>query len=34
MVFAWACRLGTFLFIRVIKEGGDRRFDKVWYRYR
>jgi len=29
MVFAWACRLGTFLFIRVLKEGGDKRFDKA-----
>ena len=29
MVFAWACRLGSFLFIRVLKEGGDKRFDKV-----
>ena len=29
MVVAWALRLGTFLFIRVIKDGGDRRFDEV-----
>ena len=29
MIFAWACRLGTFLFMRVLKEGRDRRFDKA-----
>lgn len=29
LVMAWACRLGTFLAIRVIRDGGDRRFDKV-----
>ena len=29
MIFAWACRLGTFLFIRVLKDGHDKRFDKV-----
>ena len=29
MVFAWACRLGTFLFMRVLKDGSDRRFDKA-----
>ena len=29
MIFAWACRLGTFLFIRVLKDGQDRRFDKA-----
>lgn len=29
MIFAWACRLGTFLFMRVLKEGQDRRFDKA-----
>jgi len=29
MIFAWACRLGTFLFMRVLKDGSDRRFDKV-----
>jgi len=29
MVFGWACRLGTFLFIRVLKEGKDSRFDRV-----
>lgn len=29
LVFAWACRLGTFLFLRVLKDGGDRRFDKA-----
>ena len=29
MIFAWACRLGTFLFMRVLKDGQDRRFDKA-----
>lgn len=29
LVFSWACRLGTFLFIRVLKDGGDKRFDKA-----
>jgi len=29
MVTAWACRLGTFLFTRIIKDGKDPRFDKV-----
>ena len=29
MIFAWACRLGTFLFMRVLKEGQGRRFDKA-----
>jgi len=29
MIFAWACRLGTFLFMRVLKEGQDRRFDQA-----
>ena len=29
MIFAWACRLGTFLFMRVLKEGQDKRFDKA-----
>lgn len=29
MVFAWACRLGTFLFMRVLKDGKDNRFDKA-----
>ncbi|KFM71113.1 hypothetical protein X975_12774, partial [Stegodyphus mimosarum] len=29
MVLTWAVRLGTFLFIRVLKNGGDRRFDKA-----
>jgi len=28
-VLAWACRLGTFLATRVIKDGGDKRFEKV-----
>ena len=26
---AWAVRLGTFLFFRVTKDGGDKRFDKA-----
>lgn len=29
MVTLWAVRLGTFLFVRVIKTGGDKRFDKA-----
>ncbi|KAG8191648.1 hypothetical protein JTE90_016441 [Oedothorax gibbosus] len=29
MVVTWAVRLGTFLFIRVLKSGKDRRFDKA-----
>jgi len=29
MIFAWACRLGTFLFMRVLKDNGDKRFDKA-----
>ncbi|CAL1294431.1 unnamed protein product [Larinioides sclopetarius] len=29
MILTWAVRLGTFLFIRVLKSGKDRRFDKV-----
>ncbi|XP_015929834.1 uncharacterized protein [Parasteatoda tepidariorum] len=29
MISTWAVRLGTFLFIRVLKSGKDRRFDKV-----
>ena len=29
MIFAWACRLGTFLFMRVLKDGQDKRFDKA-----
>ncbi|GFY60253.1 hypothetical protein TNIN_500111 [Trichonephila inaurata madagascariensis] len=28
MILTWAVRLGTFLFIRVLKSGKDRRFDK------
>eukprot|EP00090_Calanus_glacialis_P025718 TRINITY_DN4033_c0_g1_i1.p1 TRINITY_DN4033_c0_g1~~TRINITY_DN4033_c0_g1_i1.p1 ORF type:complete len:264 (+),score=68.22 TRINITY_DN4033_c0_g1_i1:34-825(+) len=28
-VFAWACRLGTFLFMRILKDGSDKRFDKA-----
>ena len=26
---AWAARLGGFLFYRVMRDGGDRRFDKI-----
>ncbi|XP_072553383.1 uncharacterized protein [Salminus brasiliensis] len=29
LVTAWALRLGTFLFLRIIKEGQDRRFNNV-----
>lgn len=29
MVATWAVRLGMFLFTRVMKDGGDSRFDKV-----
>jgi len=29
MVFAWAVRLGLFLFIRIMKDGEDKRFDKA-----
>lgn len=29
MVLTWALRLGSFLFTRVLREGGDRRFVKV-----
>jgi len=29
LIFAWACRLGTFLFMRILKDGADKRFDKV-----
>jgi len=29
LMMAWAARLGSFLFYRVIKDGGDSRFDKV-----
>ena len=29
MIFAWACRLGTFLFMRVLKDGHDKRFNEV-----
>ncbi|VDH93071.1 Hypothetical predicted protein [Mytilus galloprovincialis] len=29
MVMAWALRLGTFLFTRILKEGHDKRFNKV-----
>jgi len=29
LIFAWACRLGTFLFMRILKDGSDKRFDKA-----
>jgi len=29
LVFTWACRLGTYLFLRVIKQGRDNRFDEA-----
>lgn len=29
LISAWALRLGSFLFYRVMHEGGDRRFEKV-----
>ncbi|KAF0288019.1 hypothetical protein FJT64_013590 [Amphibalanus amphitrite] len=29
MVLVWAARLGLFLFVRVLKEGGDRRFNRA-----
>jgi len=29
MVCAWAVRLGLFLFIRIMKDGEDKRFDKA-----
>jgi len=29
MVAIWAARLGTFLFIRISKDGSDRRFDTI-----
>lgn len=29
MVGAWALRLGTFLFVRVLRDGGDGRFDEL-----
>ena len=29
MIFVWAGRLGTFLFARVKKSDGDRRFDQI-----
>ncbi|XP_005098593.1 delta(14)-sterol reductase [Aplysia californica] len=32
MVIAWAVRLGTFLFTRVLKDGKDSRFDVVKHR--
>jgi len=29
MVLAWACRLGSFLFLRIMKDGEDKRFKKA-----
>ncbi|REL28837.1 DUF1295 domain-containing protein [Thalassotalea euphylliae] len=29
MVIIWAARLGTFLFIRISKDGADNRFDEI-----
>uniref|UniRef100_A0A3Q2ZUC4 Si:ch211-210c8.6 n=2 Tax=Kryptolebias marmoratus TaxID=37003 RepID=A0A3Q2ZUC4_KRYMA len=29
LVTAWGLRLGTFLFLRILKDGHDRRFDHV-----
>ena len=29
LVFVWATRLGSFLFLRAAKTGGDSRFDKI-----
>lgn len=29
MVFIWAARLGTFLFIRISQDGNDSRFDEI-----
>ena len=29
LVIIWACRLGSFLFFRVLKTGGDSRFEKI-----
>ena len=28
-VMAWACRLGSYLFVRIMKDGKDKRFDQV-----
>jgi steroid 5-alpha reductase family enzyme len=32
-VIVWAGRLGSFLFLRICEDGGDRRFDKLKYRF-
>lgn len=29
MVAAWAARLGSFLFLRIRRDGGDQRFDRI-----
>lgn len=29
LVIIWACRLGSFLFFRVLKTGGDSRFESI-----
>lgn len=31
LTMLWATRLGSFLFARVLRDGRDRRFDKVKY---
>ena len=32
-VMVWAARLGSFLFLRIRADGGDRRFDKLKTRF-
>lgn len=29
MVIGWACRLGLYLFLRILKDGKDKRFDQA-----
>lgn len=29
LVIVWALRLGTFLFVRISRSGGDGRFDEI-----
>ena len=29
LVVVWAARLGSFLFLRIVREGADRRFDEI-----
>ena len=33
MIVIWALRLGTFLFTRILVEGGDRRFERIKPRF-